>query len=84
MLTLAEAVKYGKIQEFIAQEEARGVGPIDRAKFDALLGKAATEPRSEGRTSRSAYAGNSTGTRTRQGKRPSAPRMNVRLMQWTF
>ncbi len=74
MLTLAEALKTGRLQEFIAQEETRGVGPIDRAEFDALLGKAATAPQSKDRTSRSAYDGNSTGKRTRQDKRPSVQR----------
>jgi hypothetical protein len=42
MLTLAEAVKTGRLQDFIAQEEARGVGPIHRANFDVLLKNAAT------------------------------------------
>ena len=37
---LSEAIKSGKLQEFIAQAEARGVGPIDRAEFDALVGSA--------------------------------------------
>ena len=36
MLTLSEAVKSGRLQDFIAQEEARGVGPIDHSEFDAL------------------------------------------------
>jgi len=36
-LNLREAVETGRLGDFIAQEEARGVGPIDRAKFDALL-----------------------------------------------
>jgi hypothetical protein len=35
MLSLAEALKTGRLQEFIAQEEARGVGLINRAAFDA-------------------------------------------------
>jgi hypothetical protein len=34
MITLAEAVKTGRMAEFIAQEEARGVGPIDRVDLD--------------------------------------------------
>lgn len=29
MLTLAEAIKTGRLQEFIAQEEKRGIGPAD-------------------------------------------------------
>jgi len=74
MLTLAEALKTGRLQEFIAQEEARGVGPIDRAEFDALLKKSATAPQSKDRTSRSASAGNSTGKRIRRGNGPYASR----------
>lgn len=35
-MTLAEAMKSGRLDEFIAQEEARGVGPIDRAEFEML------------------------------------------------
>ncbi|MFZ0207810.1 MAG: hypothetical protein WAL59_17195 [Roseiarcus sp.] len=34
------------MDEFIAQEEARGIGPIDRADFDAVLGKVVKAPRS--------------------------------------
>lgn len=35
MLTLSEAIESGQLQEFIAQEEARGVGPSTEAEFDA-------------------------------------------------
>jgi hypothetical protein len=35
MLFLGEAVKAGRSSDFIAHEEAGGVGPIDRAQFDA-------------------------------------------------
>jgi hypothetical protein len=72
MLTLAEAVKNGRLQEFIAQEEARGVGPIDRAEFDTLLGAMVKSPRSTGQTSHSSSGDGSTETKTRQGKRPSS------------
>lgn len=55
MLTLSDAIKSGQIQEFIAQEEARGIGPADREKLEATIKKAATKSsRSEDRTSRSA------------------------------
>jgi hypothetical protein len=74
MLSLAEALKTGRLQEFIAQEEARGVGPIDRAEFDALLKKAATATQSKGRTSRCASDDGSSGKRTCQDRRPSARR----------
>ena len=69
MITLQEALKSGRLSDFIDQEEARGVGPIDRAAFDDLLRKAATkEQRSKDRTSRSSSGDGSNGTETRQGK----------------
>jgi hypothetical protein len=67
MLTLLEAVKTGRLQDFIAQEEARGVGSIDRAEFDRLLGKAVKAPQSKDQTSRSPSRDGSTGKRTRRG-----------------
>lgn len=36
-LSLSEAVASNRLPEFIAQEEARGVGPIERAVLDAVL-----------------------------------------------
>ena len=60
MLTLAEAVKSGRLQEFIDQEEARGVGPIDRAEFDAAVKRAAKAGSAEDRTSHSRARGGST------------------------
>ncbi len=46
MLTLAEAIKDGRLQDFIVQEEARGVGPVDHAAFDALAATLVTAPQS--------------------------------------
>lgn len=67
MLTLSKAVKEGRLSEFIAQEEARGVGSIDRAEFDRLLVKAVKSPQSKDQTSHYPARGGSTGKRTRQG-----------------
>jgi hypothetical protein len=67
MLSLAEAVKTGRIQDFIAQEEARGIGPVDRAELDDALSKVIKAPQSEDQTSHSPLLGGSTGKRTRQG-----------------
>ncbi len=62
MLTLTEAIKSGKIAEFVRQEEKRGIGPADRKKLDILIKKiATTAPRSVGRTSRSPSRGGSNG-----------------------
>jgi hypothetical protein len=67
MISLAEAVKTGRLDEFVAQEEARGVGPIERGAFGILLGKAVKAPQSEDQTSRSPSRDGSTGKQTRQG-----------------
>jgi hypothetical protein len=53
MLTLAEAKKTGRLQEFISQEEARGVGAVSKADFDRLIGAAVKSPQATGQTSRS-------------------------------
>lgn len=52
MINLADALAQGRLPEFIAQAEAEGIGPADRAQFDALMG-AVTAPPPEGQTSRS-------------------------------
>jgi hypothetical protein len=67
MITLAEAIKTGRLDEFAAQEEARGVGPIGRGAFGSLLGKAVKAPQSEDQTSHSPLRDGSTGKRTRRG-----------------
>lgn len=62
MLTLTEALKTGKIAEFVKQEEDRGIGPVARKKLDATIKRLATTPlKSEDRTSRSTYRGGSRG-----------------------
>jgi len=33
MLTLTEALRTGRLAEFAAQEEKRGVGPVERRKL---------------------------------------------------
>ena len=62
MLTLADAMKSGRLQDFIAQEEARGIGPIDRADFEAARAKLVKAPRSKDRTSSSASRDDSSET----------------------
>jgi len=63
-LSLAEAQRLGRLDEFVAQEEARGIGPIDRADFDATLAKLVKAPLSKNRTSRSASHDGSSETET--------------------
>lgn len=65
MISLKEALEGGILDEFIAQEEARGVGPADKADLDRALEALIKQPQSEDRTSRSASPDGSTGKRTR-------------------
>jgi hypothetical protein len=74
MLSLSEAVKIGRLDEFIAQEEARGIGPIDRADFDAALAKMVKAPQSKNRTSHSASRDGSNETEIPQDSDPCISR----------
>ncbi len=69
-ISLADALKTGRLSEFIAQEEARGVGPVDRAEFDALTAALVKAPRSEDQTSHYASGDGSSETKTRQDTDP--------------
>lgn len=60
-LTLAEALKTGRLEDFIVQAEAEGVGPVVRADFDARSGRVVTAPQPEGQTSRLRARGGSRG-----------------------
>ena len=65
-MTLTEALATDRLADFIAQEEARGIGPIDRAEFDALTATLIKAPQSEDQTSHCSSGDGSTGKRTRQ------------------
>lgn len=60
-LTLAQALAEGRLQDFATQAEAEGIGPADRAQFDALVGRV-TAPLPEGQTSHSPVRGSKRGT----------------------
>jgi hypothetical protein len=64
-LTLTEAQKRGRLQEFIEQEEGRGIGPVDMDELTDALKAVIKPPRPEDRTSRSASRGGSSGKQTR-------------------
>jgi hypothetical protein len=49
MISLAEARKSGRIQEFVEQESGRGMDPVDRAQFDSAVEKLVRAPLPEGR-----------------------------------
>jgi hypothetical protein len=54
MLTLTKALETGRLREFIAQEETRGIGPANRQDVEAAIKKLATTPtQSEDQTSHS-------------------------------
>jgi hypothetical protein len=59
-LPLNQALAEGRLQEFVDQAEAAGVGPADRAQFDRLVGRV-TEPQPEDQTSRSRGGGSKRG-----------------------
>lgn len=61
LLSLKEAKRTGRLAEFIAQEEARGVKAADLSEMDATIAKAIKQPQSKGRTSRSPSRGGSGG-----------------------
>lgn len=60
-ISLAEAMKSDRLEDFILQEESRGVGSVDRADLDEALRRVIRPHQSERRTSRSASAGGLTG-----------------------
>jgi len=51
-ISLADALSSNRLDDFIEQAEAEGVGPTDRARFDNLMGQI-TAPQPEDQTSRS-------------------------------
>jgi hypothetical protein len=51
VLSLSRALKDGRLHKFVAQEEARGVGPIDRAEFDETAAKLIRTEQSDDQTS---------------------------------
>ena len=51
MISLSEALNQDRLEEFIAQEEARGVGPIKEAEFDLSASSVIKTPQSADQTS---------------------------------
>jgi hypothetical protein len=65
MLNLKTAIETDRLKEFIAQEEARGIGASDWAEIDRALARAIKAPQSADQTSRSSSGDSSSGKRTR-------------------
>ena len=61
MISLREAREAGRLDEFVAQEETRGVGPVDQTELDAALSNVIKSPQSKDQTSRSPSRGGLTG-----------------------
>lgn len=51
MITLQDAIKFDQLDEFIAQEEARGVKPITKAEFDETASAVIKTPPQSDQTS---------------------------------
>lgn len=61
MLTLNEALRTDRLEDFISQAEAQGVEAADAEAFDRLLGKVVKAPLPEDQTSRSPAHGSKRG-----------------------
>jgi hypothetical protein len=62
MLTLTEALKTGRLRDFIAQEETRGVKPVAGNELDTAIKRVASTPQqSKRRTSHLSSGDGSTG-----------------------
>lgn len=73
-ISLHQAISSGQLEKFIAQEESRGVGPVDRGAFDDLTAALVKAPQAEDQTSHSACGDGSSGKKTRRGNGPCASR----------
>lgn len=60
-LSLKQAIDENRLDEFIRQQEAAGVGPVDERRFFAAARKVIKPAKQSDRTSRSASRGGSTG-----------------------
>jgi hypothetical protein len=53
MISLTLAKRENRLEEFVQQEESRGIGPADLCALNALVAEAAKAPQSEDQASRS-------------------------------
>lgn len=60
-LTLSLAIKTNRLDDFIREQEAAGVGPVKEADFMSAAAKVIKHVKRSDRTSRSASRGGSTG-----------------------
>jgi hypothetical protein len=64
-LSLSEAQVFGRLEEFVLQEEVRGVGPAVTRELDDALSQLVTAAKSEDQTSRFAFSDGLSGTKAR-------------------
>ena len=74
MISLSEARKSGRVEQFVEQEATRSIGPIDRAEFDGAVDRVIKERQPKDRTSRYSSADGSTGKKTRRDTDQGASR----------
>lgn len=55
MLNLSEAIRTGKLSEFIQQEQDRGIGPINAAEFEETAATVIKTPPQDDQTSGSPH-----------------------------
>ena len=65
MMTLIEAMRAGRLSEFISQQELKGVESGPRKKFDALIKLAVKAHQPQDQTSGSPVRDNLAGKKTR-------------------
>ena len=72
VLTLSKAQKSDRLEEFITEQEAAGIGPIEIDAFRTLAAALIKAPPPKDRTSRSASRDGSSGKKTRRDNDPNA------------
>ena len=65
LLTLQEAIKFNRLDDFIAQSEAEGVSSASEAEFEKTIKRVVKAPPPQGRTSGYRARGGSNGKKTR-------------------
>ena len=60
-ITLRNAIELNRLDDFISQAEADGIGPADEGELRQSLARVIKQPQSEDRASRSPSRGGSSG-----------------------
>ena len=65
MISLVEAIKTGRLSEFIFEQETNAVEKVSKRQFEAVVKQAVTARPPQDQTSGSRVPGNSSGKKTR-------------------